>query len=181
MSRNIMSVFNQRTRENDPFESLPLPVKAVESPQPQQSQEAFARPCIKLGKTLVFKGELSVGEDVLLLGRVEGSMTHSESLTVGIGGIIVGDVSGRSITVKGTVEGDIEATESVVIVPGAVVNGDIVSPRVNIIEGAHFNGSVKMVASQAAAKNSSNLMADGTLTEEAVDQLLHLLSERKKA
>jgi len=145
-------------------------------------QESSPRAAIKLGKTLVFRGELSVGEDVLLLGRVEGSFAHSESLTVGVGGVVIGDITGRTLIVKGTIEGDIEASESVVIMPGAVVAGDIVAPRINIIEGAQFNGSVKMTSPVVEQpKNNVKLTAEGGLTEEAVDQLLSLLNERKKA
>lgn len=187
MARNIMSVFNQRSRPEDLFEMSPLPappappvVEPRNSGLPGDVNEANPRGAIKLGKTLVFKGELSVAEDVLLLGRVEGSFTHTESLTVGVGGIIVGDVSGRTLIVKGTIEGDIDCTESVVLMPGSAVTGAITSPRINIIEGAQFNGGVKMVPVQEKPKPNYKLGADGSLSEETVDQLLNLLNERKK-
>ncbi len=184
MARNIMSVFNQRSRPEDLFEMSPLPAPPAPAPMemrmPGEVNEATPRGAIKLGKTLVFKGELSVAEDVLLLGRVEGSFTHTESLTIGVGGVVVGDVSGRTLIVKGTIEGDIDCTESVVLMPGSAVTGAITSPRVNIIEGAQFNGGVKMVAAQEKPKSNYKLSPDGSLSEETVDQLLNLLNERKK-
>ena len=39
-----------------------------------------------LGPTLYFKGDLSADEDLLIQGRVEGSITHTQRLTVGAQG-----------------------------------------------------------------------------------------------
>ena len=36
-----------------------------------------------LGPTLYFKGDLTAEEDLLIQGRVEGSITHTQRLTVG--------------------------------------------------------------------------------------------------
>ena len=38
-----------------------------------------------LGPTLYFKGDLTAEEDLLIQGRVEGSITHTQRLTVEIG------------------------------------------------------------------------------------------------
>src|SRR5262245_17063538 len=50
-----------------------------------------------LGKTLVFRGELSADEDLVLQGRVEGSIHHSQSLTVGVDGVVIGDIHAANI------------------------------------------------------------------------------------
>ena len=105
-----------------------------------------------LGKTLTFKGELAADEDMVLLGRVEGSISHTASLTVGPGGVVIGDVRARLITIKGTVEGDLEATESIVIAPTANVLGDLFAPCIAIVEGATFIGAVKMTAAPAPSE-----------------------------
>ncbi len=63
---------------------------------------------------------------------------------MGIGGVVIGDIKARAITVKGTVDGDLEASESIAITPTANVLGDLTAPRVGIVEGARFVGSVKM-------------------------------------
>ena len=116
-----------------------------------ESPGTFARPLMVLGKTLFLKGELSAEEDMVLLGKIEGSITHTASLTIGTEGTVIGDVRARVITIKGTVEGDVIATESVVVAPSAVVTGDIVAPRISLVEGAKFNGSVSMPPPSAAA------------------------------
>src|SRR5262252_3017670 len=91
-----------------------------------------------LGKTLIFKGELSADEDLILQGRVEGSIHHTQSLTVGVDGVVIGDTHARSIVVEGTVEGDLRASVSVLVMATAKVRGNIAAPRVGITEGANF-------------------------------------------
>ena len=47
-----------------------------------------------LGKTLVFKGELTANEDLLIQGRVEGSITQTASqLAIGAHGDVKGDIT----------------------------------------------------------------------------------------
>ena len=133
-----------------------------------------------LGKTLVFKGELSADEDIILQGRVEGSIHHTQSVTIGVDGVVVGDTHARSIVVEGTVEGDLRGVVSVLIAATATVRGNISAPRVGIMEGANFNGSVDMSSPVAAVRGSegatrSDGMAsssDTGLTERSVDKIL---------
>src|SRR5215468_3382138 len=108
---------------------------AGQQPFPPQSPAATsgeaAKPSV-LGKTLVFKGELSADEDLILQGRVEGSIHHTQSLTVGVDGVVIGDTHARSIVVEGTVDGDLRATVSVIVMATAKVRGNIAAPRVGI-------------------------------------------------
>jgi cytoskeletal protein CcmA (bactofilin family) len=183
MARTMLSVFSPQQRAVDSpaaAETLSAKPAAHESAEPKVA--AASRVVTKLGKTLVFKGDLSVDEEVLLLGTVEGSFECNGPLTVGVGGTVVGDVRGQSLTIKGAVRGNIKGTESIVIVPGATVTGDVIAPRVTIVEGAQFNGSVKMMATADSANDASALpsQAGAALTAEAVEKLLGVLSSRMK-
>ena len=62
-----------------------------------------------LGPTLRFKGELSAEEDFILQGRIEGSINHTQSVTIGTEGSVLGNIHARNVTVDGTVEGDLMA------------------------------------------------------------------------
>ena len=68
-----------------------------------------------LGPTLTFRGgELSVDEDLIIEGTVEGKIAHhSHHLTIGKQGRVKADVRARLITVYGTVEGDLHGDEGV--------------------------------------------------------------------
>jgi cytoskeletal protein CcmA (bactofilin family) len=108
-----------------------------------------------LGPTLRFKGELSAQEDLIVQGSVEGSITHTQSLTMGTDGSMKGDIRARVIVIDGKVEGDLYATESVNIRATAKVKGNVFAPRVAISDGAFFQGRIDMQPSGAAVQEHS--------------------------
>ena len=103
-----------------------------------------------LGPTLRFKGELSAEEDLLIQGRVEGSIKHSSSLTVGEEGQVKADIDAEYIAVEGKVKGDLSGSQSVVVRDTANIEGNIFSPVVTLLEGSTFNGSIDMSGKKAA-------------------------------
>ena len=104
-----------------------------------------------LGPTLSFKGDLTADEDLLIQGRVEGSISHTQRLTVGPQGTVKANIRAQLIIVEGTVEGDLRAEKSVLVKSTATVCGNIVAPAVSIAEGASFSGSIDMGGKKAAA------------------------------
>jgi cytoskeletal protein CcmA (bactofilin family) len=154
---------------------------AAPAPQPAAASAGVdaAKKVSVLGKTLVFKGELAADEDIILQGRVEGSIHHTQSVTIGVDGVVIGDTHARSIVVEGTVEGDLRGVVSVLIASTATVRGNIAAPRVGIMEGANFNGSVDMSSPVAAVRGSEGSArtdvvpsSDTGLTERSVDKIL---------
>ena len=103
-----------------------------------------------LGPTLYFKGDLSAEEDLLIQGRVEGSVTHTQRLTVGVQGTVKANIRAQTIIVEGTVDGDLQAEKSVTVKETAKVRGNIFAPTVSILEGANFSGSIDMDGKKAA-------------------------------
>lgn len=97
-----------------------------------------------LGPTLVFKGELFAEENLMLKGRVEGSITHTASVRIGEEGSIKGNIQAKTITVEGSVDGDLHGTASVTVKESAKVKGNIFAPVVSLIEGARFKGGIDM-------------------------------------
>jgi cytoskeletal protein CcmA (bactofilin family) len=103
-----------------------------------------------LGPTLRFKGELHADEELLIQGHVEGSITHSQRLTVCGQGIVKANIRAQIIAVEGTVEGDLQADKSVQVKETARVKGNIYSPNVSIVDGAKFNGKIDMEVAKRA-------------------------------
>ena len=98
-----------------------------------------------VGESLYFKGELSVSEDLVIEGTIEGSIKQDKaSMTVMPKGRLIASVEATRIFVEGQVKGDLHATESVKVRKGGQVEGNIVAPSISIDEGATFNGSVEM-------------------------------------
>jgi cytoskeletal protein CcmA (bactofilin family) len=109
-----------------------------------------------VGPSVSFKGDLAAEEDLLIQGRVEGSITHTGSnLTIGAHANVEADITAQRVIVQGEVHGDIRVSESVVVEASAKVTGNIVAPRVGIKEGAHFKGSIDMEIDGAAQESSA--------------------------
>jgi len=159
----------QRAHDIRPHEPRPA------EPRPAEVRAEAPRASV-LGPTLRFRGELSAQEDLIIQGSVEGSITHTQSLTVGTDGTMKGDIRARVIIVDGKVEGDLYATESVSIRATAKVKGNVFAPRVGITEGAFFQGQVEMQPSGAAVQEHSARLRQAshspTLEAPAVDKIL---------
>jgi cytoskeletal protein CcmA (bactofilin family) len=104
-----------------------------------------------IGPSIVIRGEVSGDEDLLIQGQVDGSVSLDlHSVTVGGGGHVKANITGRVITIEGAVEGDLSAGEQIVLRGIARVQGDLKAPRVVLEDGASFRGLVDMGAPQEA-------------------------------
>lgn len=97
------------------------------------------------GSTLVFRGELSADEEILIQGTVEGTIAHhKKNVTIGKQGRVNALIHANSVTIEGCVNGDIHGDEFVLMAAGAEVNGNIYCPRIRMEDGAQFNGTIQM-------------------------------------
>jgi|GEM_PF-220305 len=97
-----------------------------------------------IGDSVRVQGNLSGDEDLHVLGRVDGRIELNRTLVVAPSGIVKAEVLVKNAVVSGVVVGNIHATESVEITREGRMVGDIYSPRVIIVDGASFRGSVDM-------------------------------------
>jgi cytoskeletal protein CcmA (bactofilin family) len=151
------------------------PPRAAEPRAPETRVPDAAPRASVLGPTLRFRGELSAQEDLIIQGSVEGSITHTQNLTVGTDGSMKGDIRARVIIIDGKVEGDLYATESVSVRATAKVKGNVFAPRVGITEGAFFQGQIEMQPSGAAVQEHSARLRQAAMTPldgAAVDHML---------
>jgi cytoskeletal protein CcmA (bactofilin family) len=116
-----------------------------------------------LGPTLHFKGELHADEELLIKGRIEGSITHSQRITVCPEGSVTANVRAQVIVIEGTLEGDLTAEKSVMVRETAKLRGNITAPNVSIVEGAHFTGGIDMEKRAAGADSGAVASASRTL------------------
>lgn len=118
-----------------------------------------------LGPTLKFKGELHADEELLIKGRIEGSITHTQRITVCPEGTVAANVRAQTIVVEGTVTGDLQAEKSVMVKETAKLRGNITAPNVSIVEGAQFNGGIdmekKVVAVESPATERAQKASSG--------------------
>jgi cytoskeletal protein CcmA (bactofilin family) len=127
-----------------------------------------------IGPSIIIKGEVSGEEDLLIQGKVEGTIQMANNeVAVGESGKVSADIQARVAKVDGEVTGDVTATEKVVISKSGNVRGNIVAPRVTLEDGAIFKGSIDMdpagasyskpsqPAQKAASDNDSQLKTSG--------------------
>jgi cytoskeletal protein CcmA (bactofilin family) len=114
-------------------------------PRIAQSHPAQSRNVSVIGPTLVFKGELSADEDLIIDGHIEGTIAHHKKhLTVGKQGRIKADIHASSVIVLGQVVGDIHSEGMVSLAKGSDVAGNIFCGRIVMEDGARFKGKIDM-------------------------------------
>jgi cytoskeletal protein CcmA (bactofilin family) len=106
-----------------------------------------------VGKSVIFKGELSSSEDMTIDGRVEGSIdVRNNALVIGPDAHIHADIAAGIVTVFGAVHGNIVAREKVYVRQTGSVDGDILTPRLSLVEGGALRGRVDTEKRIAPAK-----------------------------
>jgi cytoskeletal protein CcmA (bactofilin family) len=122
-----------------------------------------------LGGTIVWRGELSGDEDVLIEGQVDGNIdVQNHCVTVGPQGRITADIQGGQVIVLGRVEGKIAARGKIDLRKTAFVIGDLSSAALAIEEGAYFKGSIEIIRDSVTAKEvSPRSPAAGAVTAQA--------------
>jgi cytoskeletal protein CcmA (bactofilin family) len=98
-----------------------------------------------IGPTLVFKGELSADEDLVIEGHIEGTIAHHKKhLTIGKQGRVKADIHASSVIVEGRLVGDIHSEGIVSLASGADVSGNIFCSRIVMEDGARYKGRIDM-------------------------------------
>jgi cytoskeletal protein CcmA (bactofilin family) len=101
-----------------------------------------------IGRSMKLKGNISAEEEILIEGKVEGTIKMKHNVIVGETGKVKADITAREIIIKGEVTGNVHGNVKVEIVPGGILNGDIISEKVVLAEGAKFKGNIDMSVSQ---------------------------------
>jgi cytoskeletal protein CcmA (bactofilin family) len=115
-----------------------------------------------IGSSIVIRGDLEGKEDLVIEGKVEGTIKLAEhNLTIGENGDINADVHARTITVKGNLEGDLYGADKVIIRQSGNVHGNIFAPSVNIEDGARYRGSIDMEAARKDENRNNVVEAAG--------------------
>ena len=99
----------------------------------------------RIGKSVVICGEVKGSEDLIVDGRVEGTVTLSESrLTVGASANVAADLTAKDVLILGHVQGNVVASGRVELRAGCVMEGDIRALRLAVEDNAVFRGRVDL-------------------------------------
>src|SRR5512144_2260977 len=98
-----------------------------------------------IGPSIIIKGEVVSGEDLIVSGRVDGTLrVDGFVVSLNAGSEVSASVSARSIVVAGTVLGTLVAEERIELRQGADVEGELTTPKLAMIDGAALHGRVQM-------------------------------------
>lgn len=78
-------------------------------------------------------------------GRFEGTLETQGNLTIGSTAMVKADIIGDNIIIGGRVSGKIVAKQTLTILPTALVEGEIYPAKLNVAEGAIFDGQCSML------------------------------------
>jgi cytoskeletal protein CcmA (bactofilin family) len=121
----------------------------------------------RIGKSVLIRGEVKGSEDLIIDGRVEGTVSLSESrLTIGPSAVLAADLTAKDVLVLGQVQGNIVATGRVELRAGCQVTGDVVALRLAIEDNSVFRGKVDLTqAPGGTAARSAENAEGGALSE----------------
>ena len=145
-----MALFGKKPPETDDFapsSPSPKPPPAPSKPKPSKAPAPSAptqADTTYLGKKLKIKGNVSGEGNLVLMGELDGEFNLKGKLKIAQDALVKGTIKANAVSVNGNVEGTLTATERVQLEQTAKLQGSIEAPKIAIIEGARFNGDVKM-------------------------------------
>jgi len=138
-------------REEEPIRSIAAPQAATPPAATGERREQAV-----IGTSISIVGDVTGGEDLTILGKVEGKIAlPKHSVTVGQSGRISADIQAKVVSVAGEVRGNLVASEQIVIRKTATMLGNLTAPRVGLEDGCCFRGSVEMESPEKPATASA--------------------------
>lgn len=107
-------------------------------------------------------GDLFADSNLRVDGEIKGNVSTSSKIVVGENGKITGNITCLDADVEGVVNGTLKVEGLLILRKKAVINGDIYTLRIQIEEGATFNGKCKMSTNNSISDD----LTMGDLTKE---------------
>ena len=101
-----------------------------------------------------FEGKLCFQGTVRIGGTFRGEIYTPDTLIIGEGARVQGQIDAGTVIISGEVSGNVRAKHRVEIHRPAIFRGDILTPSLSVDEGVIFEGSSKMVHTPAAPSPS---------------------------
>lgn len=89
---------------------------------------------------LLICGDVTTEGALRIDGRMEGNVRRADTVVVGIGGVIIGDVEAREVIVAGMIHGSISADARIEVQSSARIHGDVRAPILALHEGGIVHG-----------------------------------------
>jgi cytoskeletal protein CcmA (bactofilin family) len=139
-------------RKKGPMSS-PLPTSTTPAHDVRAPRPTAGRGPGHLGPSLVVDGDIITGEDIVLDGRLNGSIhAPDNAVSIAASAAVRGRIFARVVLIEGNVSGEVAATGLIEVSPGARVEADLIAPAIAVAEGAFMVGKIDMRRAEAAAR-----------------------------
>jgi cytoskeletal protein CcmA (bactofilin family) len=110
-------------------------------------------------------GRVETDGDVVVEGRLEGSVSAGGRVTVAESGVVIAQIDATRAEIDGVVIGDVVCAERINVSAGARVVGDLRAPDVTIASGAIVDGKVDRRGAERHRDDPAREWASEPLTE----------------
>ncbi len=121
---------------------------------PEQEQDKTVEINAQMQGSLTFKDAVSLK----INGEFTGSLATKGTLSIGSTAVVDANINGDNIVIAGKVTGDILAYKMLTLMPTAVLRGNISAPKLNIVEGAIFQGKCQMMEAEETGAIDDHLL-----------------------
>jgi cytoskeletal protein CcmA (bactofilin family) len=108
-----------------------------------------------LDSQLALTGDLDTAGSLRIDGKLDGTVRRADTVVLGVGAVMSGDVHAREVVIGGTITGNVHATERVELQATAIVTGDILTQTILVQEGGVVNGRVLMRPPEGMGANGT--------------------------
>ena len=121
---------------------------------PEHEEDKTVEINAQMQGSLTFKDAVSLK----INGEFTGSLETKGTLSIGNKAVVDANITGDNIIIAGKVNGDILAHKILTLMPTAVLRGNIATSKLNIVEGAIFQGKCQMTEDQDFGPANDNLL-----------------------
>lgn len=105
-----------------------------------------------VGKGSIVEGKIKIKSSLRIDGKIKGDISSTGTVTIGSDGEVEGTITATNAIVGGKVRGTMNISHKIILEKNSVLIGDLRTQKLNINEGAIFDGNCIMEDKDAPAK-----------------------------
>ncbi len=105
-----------------------------------------------VGKGSVIDGKIKIKNSIRIDGKVKGEISSTGTVTIGSEGEVEGTINAANAIIGGRVRGKMIIQSKIILEKKSVLIGDLKTQKLNIAEGAIFDGNCIMEDKEAPVK-----------------------------
>jgi cytoskeletal protein CcmA (bactofilin family) len=121
-----------------------------------QSNKAEDKMSSILSPQVEVHGDVKASGDVLVYGKIFGSIKAKGIVKTARGSVVKGNVIAAGASIGGVVEGDLTVNKKAILGSKSVLKGNLKAEILVVEEGAQFDGMCNMVNNTSTSPNKSS-------------------------